>query len=98
MALTLLEKVQNACRVGHEDPDINADYERLINAAKLDLKIAGVELPAELDALVEEAIITYCKLNAGVMRRDDAERLKRSYDEQKAQLSNATGYTLWEVV
>jgi hypothetical protein len=26
---------------------------------------------------------------------EDYDRLKRSYDEQKAQLSNATGYTDW---
>jgi len=95
--MTLLEKVQIACRVGDDNANLNEDYERLIKAAKLDLKIAGVDLPAELDALVEEAIITYCKLNAGVMKRDDATRLKQSYDEQKAQLSNATGYTVWEV-
>jgi len=28
---------------------------------------------------------------------EDYDKLKRSYDEQKAQLSNATNYTVWEV-
>jgi hypothetical protein len=27
---------------------------------------------------------------------EDYDRLKRSYDEQKAQLSNASGYTMWD--
>lgn len=49
-----------------------------------------------LDAIVTKAVITYCKMSFGLP--EDYERLKRSYDEQKAQLSNATGYTDWEVV
>ena len=65
----------------------------LINAAKLDLGIAGVTLPAELDAICNVAIITYCKVHFG--QPDDYDRLKASYDEQKAQLSMATGYTTW---
>lgn len=49
----------------------------------------------KLDAIVTRAIITYCKMSFGLP--EDYDRLKRSYDEQKAQLSNATGYTKWEV-
>ena len=47
----------------------------------------------KIDAIVSRAITTYCKLNFG--EPDDYDRLKRSYDEQKAQLSMATGYTVW---
>lgn len=50
----------------------------------------------KLDAIVTKAVITYCKMSFGLP--EDYDRLKRSYDEQKAQLSNATGYTDWEVV
>ena len=67
----------------------------LINAAKLDLGIAGVEVPASLDEIVTRAIITYCKMSFGLP--EDYDRLKASYDEQKAQLSNASGYTDWSV-
>lgn len=49
----------------------------------------------KLDAIVTRAVITYCKMSFGLP--EDYDRLKRSYDEQKAQLSNATGYTDWEV-
>ena len=94
--MTELEKVRNALRISVTDNDaINNELTDLISAAKLDLGIAGVVVPENLDALVEKAIITYCKMSFGLP--EDYDRLKRSYDEQKAQLSNATGYTVWEV-
>lgn len=65
----------------------------LINSAKLDLGIGGVELPSELDELCERAIITYVKCHFGLP--EDYDRLKASYDEQKAQLVTASGYTDW---
>ena len=65
----------------------------LLNAAFLDLGVAGVEVPASLDALVKQAAITYFLLNFG--SPDEYDRLKRSYDEQKAQLATCTGYTNW---
>lgn len=65
----------------------------LLEAAQLDLGIAGVEIPEKLDALVATAAITYTRLHFG--EPDDYDRLKASYDEQKAQLSMATGYTDW---
>ena len=86
-----LDKVRMALRITTDALD--EELADLIDAAKLDLGIAGVELPAELDAICDRAIITYCKVHFGIP--DDAERLKRSYDEQKAQLVTATGYTNW---
>ena len=71
------------------------ELEGLIEAAKQDLGIAGVIVPDELDSIVKRAIITYCKMSFGLP--EDYDKLKESYDEQKAQLSNATGYTNWEV-
>ncbi len=65
----------------------------LITAAQLDLGIAGVKVPSTLDEIVTRAIITYCKMSFGLP--EDYDRLKRSYDEQKAQLVTATGYTDW---
>lgn len=70
----------------------DAELESLISAAMLDLGVAGVE-PEELDDLVTRAVITYCKMSFGLP--EDYDRLKKSYDEQKAQMSNATGYTKW---
>lgn len=87
----MLEKVKLALRITTEAFD--SELTTLINAAKLDLGIAGVSLPSTLDDICEVAIITYCKMNFG--EPDEYDRLKASYDEQKAQLSMATGYTVW---
>lgn len=65
----------------------------LLDAALLDMGVAGVEIPANQDALVQQAAITYFLMNFG--QPDDYDRLKKSYDEQKAQLSTCTGYTVW---
>lgn len=91
--MALIDDVKTALRIKTNAYD--TELTNKIAAAKLDLGVAGVEVPETIDALVEEAIITYCKMSFGLP--EDAERLKRSYDEQKAQLSNATGYTDWTV-
>lgn len=66
---------------------------RLLDAAVLDLGVAGVEVPEPYDALVEQAAITYFLMRFG--QSDEYDRLKKSYDEQKAQLVTCTGYTDW---
>lgn len=76
------------------------ELNQLIEAAKTDLGIAGVTVPvtteSDLDQIIQRAIITYCKLNFGELDRVEMyDRLKASYDEQKAQLSMATGFTTW---
>lgn len=87
----MLEQVKLALRISTTAYDSELTY--LIAAAQLDLGIAGVVLPAELDELIKRAIITYCKMSFGIP--EDYDRLKMSYDEQKAQLITATGYTNW---
>ncbi len=69
------------------------DITDLVEAALLDLGLAGVTNTDTEDPLVIRAVETYCKLNFG--EPEQAERLKAAYDEQKAQLSMATGYTTW---
>ena len=65
----------------------------MIDAAIADMGIAGVTNDNIGDPLVRQAVITYCKCHFG--QPDDYDRLKASYDEQKAQMSMATGYTTW---
>lgn len=89
----MLDKVKMALRISTDAYD--DELTDLITAAESDLGIAGVVVPEEVDAIVTRAIITYCKMSFGLP--EDYDRLKRSYDEQKAQLSNATGYTDWSV-
>lgn len=66
----------------------------MINAALADLGIVGIDstllTDATTDPLVKQAVITYCRMHFG--SPDDYDRLKASYDEQKAQMITATGY------
>lgn len=91
IADTTLPAVKMALRVTTNAYD--SELNTLINAALLDMGIAGVTNDDDTDALVLRAIVTYCRLNFG--KPDDYDRLKASYDEQKAQLSMSTGYTTW---
>lgn len=69
------------------------EVERLLLAALMDLGVAGVEVPDDLDPLIQQAAITYFMANFG--EPENYQRLKASYDEQKAQLATKTGYTNW---
>lgn len=87
----MLDAVKLALRIVTDafDDELND----LIAAALLDLRLAGITNTDTTDALVKRAVITYCRLNFG--QPDDYDRLKKSYDEQKAQMGMATGYTTW---
>jgi hypothetical protein len=86
---TTLTAVKLALRITTDA--FNSELTDLINAALLDMGIAGVTNGSTSDPLVLRAVITYCRLHFG--QPDDYDRLKRSYDEQKAQLATASGYT-----
>ena len=90
---TTLERVKLALRVTTDAFD--DELTLLIQAAKQDLKLAGANgsRVTESDPLALLAITTYCKMHFGAP--DEFDRLKKSYDEQKAQMSTATGYTNW---
>ena len=88
---SLIYSAKMAARITTDFYDV--EVERLLNAAMLDLGVAGVVIPSELDDLVSQAAITYFLMNFG--QPDNYDRLKASYDEQKAQLSTKTGYTTW---
>ena len=88
----MLEKVRQALRISTETFD--DELEDLIDAALADLRIAGVTQAQQSDPLIVRAVVTYCKLHFGDAG-GEYDRLKAAYDEQKAQLSMATGYTDW---
>lgn len=89
--MATIDSVKTALRITVDNYD--AELTELIDAAKLDLGVAGVVLPGALDALVTRAVVTYCKMSFGLP--EDYDRLKAAYDEQKAQLVTCTGYTDW---
>lgn len=85
----MLEKVKLALKITTNDFD--EELNDLIRASELDLGVSGVTNVDDTDALIIRAIVTYCKLNWG--SPSDYDRLKSSYDEQKAQLSMCSTYT-----
>ena len=88
--MALIDNCKMALRVTTSSYD--SEIQSYIEAAMLDLGIAGVDIPAN-DALVNKAVMTYVRMSFGAPANYD--KLKESYDEQKAQLMNATGYTDW---
>lgn len=104
----MLAKVKLAKRI--QTTVFDSELLDLIAAAIADIKHCGVEFEATqvladdevtvtdwvvTDPLASRAIVTYCVMNFG--SPDDYDRLKASYDEQKGQLRESTGYGL-EVV
>lgn len=87
----LLEKVKLALRI--TTTAFDSEITDLIAAARADLGIAGVLIEDEMEPLIIRAVTTYCRANFG--QPEDYERMKAAYDEQKAQLRTATGYTDW---
>jgi len=94
----MLALVKTALRISGSAFD--TEITMLINAACLDLGIAGVtdgESPVASTTtsdILKIAIITYVKAHFG--NPENPELLMKSYNEQKAQLQVATGYTEWE--
>lgn len=97
--MALLDKVKVACRVTSTAYD--DELTDLINAGLADMGITDIksELLTEsgILPLIQRAVITYCKLNFGFVQLEERQyaQLKASYDEQKAQMLMATGYTDW---
>ena len=102
----MLAQVKLAKRI--QTTVFDAELLDLIAAAIADIKHAGVKFEYETvgmgsevadyvisDPLISRAVVTYCVMNFGSPA--DYDRLKASYDEQKGQLRESTGYGL-EVV
>ena len=91
--MTTLDKIKLSLRVVTDAFD--DEIQDLIDAGLDDLGIAGVNgtNAVETDPLVLRALTTYCRMHFGAP--EDFDRLKASYDEQKAQLRTATGWTTW---
>ena len=96
--MSLLSDVKLALRLTTDAYD--SEIGLLIDAGIRDLGFADVVTTAAevaLDPTLLRAVISYCRLNFGTPDPSDYDRMKASYDEQKAQLQSATGYGLPEV-
>ena len=95
----MLDKVKLALLISSNDFD--SELTDLIGAAFIDLNIGDIDPDktesTTTDPAIIRAVCCYCgyqfELLHGSLERSVA--FKRSYDEQKAQMSMATGYTVW---
>ncbi len=87
----MLEKVKLAMGITTDAYD--AEIKSLIDAAMIDLGIAGVEPANNYDAMVQRAVITYCRMM--FHSPADFENLRWAYESLKGQMAIATGYTNW---
>ena len=97
--MALIDKVKVACRV--TSTAYNEELTDLISAAFSDMGITDIRsdllTETEIDPLVQRAVITFCKMNFGFAQLAEGqyELLKKSYDEQKAQMLMSSSYTDW---
>lgn len=85
----MLGKVKNALRVNHVALD--EEILDLIESAKMDLRISGVNKIDEIDPLIIRAIIVYCKAHFG-FDNTESERFERSYEMLKNHLTLCGDY------
>lgn len=87
----MLEKVKLAMAITTDAYD--AELRDLIDAALLDLGIAGVNKELIHDKMIQRAVITYCRMM--FHSPADFENLRWAYESLKGQMAIATGYTEW---
>lgn len=87
---TILCRVKMSLRIKTEAFD--EEIQDLIIMAISDMSLIGINCGCCDDPLILQAVITYVKMNFG--EPGDYNRLKASYDEQKAQLKNSEQYRI----
>lgn len=94
----MIEEVKNSLRVNGSDLDI--EVLDLIDAAKADLILSGVNKDKVLDTdpLIKRAIILYCKANFGYDDVNMAERFQQSYTSLKTHLTLSVEYTVGDSI
>lgn len=97
----MLDKVKLALRLS--GTALDGEVSDLINAAIADLRLVGINIPAEAgsssktlgDPLLDRAVVLYAKAEFGF--NDDAERYRNAYDYLKCALSLTADYIEREV-
>jgi uncharacterized phage protein (predicted DNA packaging) len=93
----LLDDVKTALRISGSQKAFDGEIQDLIDAARSDLKIAGVAKifadadGEKLDPLIKRAVIVYCKANFG-FSNPDADRLSIAFDKVKNQITSSGDY------
>ena len=98
--MALIDDIKTALQISTTTFD--TELSELLAGGVTDLDIAGVEgdtvSTSSTDPIVQRALISYVAYHFELLHGsiDRSEKLKASYDEQKAQLSMHSGYTVWE--
>lgn len=69
------------------------EIQSLIDAALLDLGVAGVDNTLTSDKMIQRAVITYCRMM--FHSPADFEHLRWAYEALKGQMAISTPYTNW---
>ena len=85
----MLAKVKQALRITHNALD--DEILDLIEAAKIDLSISGVQVIDDTDPLIVRAIILYSKTHFG-LSNEDSEKYLRGYTSLKIHLALCGDY------
>ena len=93
--MDLLDKVKKALRVSHSALD-EAEITPLIDAAKKELEIAGVNMLESDDPMVLRAVTVYVKAHFGY-DNPEADRFEKIFNSLKSILSQVGEYTTDEV-
>ena len=88
---SMLEKCKLAMAITTNAYD--AEIQDLIDAALLDLGIAGVNSALIHDKLIQRAVITYVRMM--FHSPADFDHLRWAYETLKGQMAIASGYTEW---
>lgn len=89
---SIFDRVKKALRISAGNTAFDDDIQGLIEAAMIDLQIAGKSNIGS-DALIEQAVIMYARANFGLYDAD-SERFARSYDALKNNITLSGRYTV----
>lgn len=90
----LIDDVKQVLRISNTAYDV--EITDLIEACKLDLKLAGVLTISETDKLIKRAILVYVKANFGY-DNPDADRLLKAYKMLRNHLAISIDYAYYSV-
>lgn len=88
--MALIDDIKVALRVKSAAFD-SAEIMPIIDACKIDLRLAGVNIIDEIDPLTQRAIVLYAKANFGFGA--DSEKYAKAYEMLKNSLALAGDYT-----
>lgn len=89
----MLERIKTALQISSDDFD--AEITSMITEAVNDMGFADITKTDQTDESIAQCITLYCCYRFELLHGslDRSEALKKIYDEQKATLGMATGYT-----